>query len=96
MGTPRLAWRANRAKRGWEGWPGGEGDGAPWQHTGMGCWAEGKSRAVGRWKEGGLLCLHPELLPDFGEEALNNPPAHKVSTACTESQAEKCNLSAYS
>lgn len=74
---PRLARRANRDKRGWEGRTGGEGDEAPWIGWWWGCWAEGKSRAVGRWKEGGVLCLHPELLPDFWEATLNHPLAQQ-------------------
>lgn len=91
---PRLGWRANRAKRGWEGMV------MEMRHPGVGwwwgCWAEGKSRAVGRWKEGVVLCLHPELLPDFREETLNHPlvpqslGAHKVSTARKEMQVKKC------
>lgn len=73
-GNSQACLESKQGQKGLGGVVGGEGDGAPWQHTGMGCWAEGKSRAVGWWKEGGLLCLHPELLPDFGEEALDNPP----------------------
>lgn len=97
MITPRLAWRANRGKRGQGGCTGDEGDTlGHTKAQGQGrAWAGGEDIDQGRretwrsrggvtekWKEDGLLGLHPELLPHFGVWTLNNPSVQQVS-GCT-------------